>query len=280
MVLGKHDERLIQCARLLEKMKDSPHIVVDTLHHTKIFGHQTTQRRHRYLGIRRSPGRDLRIRFAYGIRNGNGHIIKERVIGLTNAVGAMWIRKTEHQEERTVLFLTDELQGTLCQKVRRESLLIGIIKFVGKLAFAIQRSNFRPAILEDYFFSMPPIEHEATILKTEESGWNPLWLPISIQVPFTDEAGSLTPLLKNGPQGGGSVWKRHIILNHPIVLRIETCQQGGPRGRTHRSRGVKAGTKGPLRGKSINMGCLHDGVSARSARHNTPGSESGAHRFE
>ena len=76
---GKHDERLIQCARLLEKMKDSPHIVVNTLHHTKIFGHQTTERRHCYLGIRRSPGRDLRVRFAQGIRNGNGHIIKERV---------------------------------------------------------------------------------------------------------------------------------------------------------------------------------------------------------
>ena len=170
----------------------------------------------------------------------------------------MWIRKTEHQEERTVLFLSDELQGTLCQKVRRKSLLIGIIQFIGRLAVAIQRSDLRPAILEDEFFPMPPIEHEAPILKTEGPGWSPLWLPISIQVPFTDVTGSVTPLLKNGTQGAGSAWKRHIILHHSIVLRIEACQQGGARGRTHRSRGVKAGTKGPLRGKSINMGCLHD----------------------
>ena len=112
--------------------------------------------------------------------------------------------------------------------------------------------------MEDEFFPMPPIEHEATILKTKGPSWSPLWLPISIQVPFTNVAGSVTLLLKNRPQGAGSAWKRHIILHHSIVLRIEACQQGGARGRTHRSRGVKAGAKGPSEASRSIWGSLHD----------------------
>ena len=119
-------------------------------------------------------------------------------------------------------------------------------------------------------FPMPPIEHEATVLKTGP-GWSPCGFP-SPSMPFTDVAGSVTLFEEWTPRCWFRLEAAHYFAPLDCVEDRGLSARRRER-RTHRSRGVKAGAKGPQRQVD------QYGVSARSARHNT-GSESDAHRFE
>ncbi len=265
MVTGKDDNGIIYLPILAQSIENTADVVIETLNHSVILGHQHTDGIRREPWCLRRPHRRLFASFVDRPRDGHLHALIHFVIRCAHSVGAVRIGIAHHITEGLALFLVHKVDDLVGEPVSSETLFICAFQAVVRSAI-LRGSYTRPIGPIREHLPVAAVKHEPVIFPTEFTLGAPLRLAITIQMPFASVTSGVTLAAQHLGKGNDVITQLDVVIGHRRVLRVFAAHERTARGRADRSGGIETGSDGSVFGNPIDIGGLDDFTAVTTER--------------